>query len=310
MSTARTRTGPSCPNARRAAAPAPSAASGPLPGGSSRTAGRPDQPGPTSMTGSATAPSSAAARSTSRRPSTSIRALSRPMRRLAPPVSSRPATAPGRWGMDEVLAGVELHDHRLVDGDIDLLAHRHRPHRGGRRLAVALQPGGHDPVEGVDVVADGDHVGGFRSEGDDVAGPQPQRRDRHPLPVDRDQAVAHELPGLGPGAGPAAAVHDVVDPQLEVAEQVVAGDARAAGRLLVEPAELPLHDAVGVAELLLLPELEGVLRQTLPVAAVLTGRIGAGLEGPGALLVLVDVHAQTARDLDLGTGVASHKNRS
>ena len=46
MSTASTSTGPSWPAARSAAAPVPTAASGPLPGGSSRTAGRPDQPRP------------------------------------------------------------------------------------------------------------------------------------------------------------------------------------------------------------------------------------------------------------------------
>ena len=56
-----------------------------------RTAGRPLTPEPTSITGSHTAASTRAARAASVSPFTTSRALSVPMRRLAPPVSSTPA---------------------------------------------------------------------------------------------------------------------------------------------------------------------------------------------------------------------------
>src|SRR5579884_3486955 len=56
MSTATTRTGGAAPDVARACTPATSATSGPLPGGSSSTAGSALWPGPTSRTGAHTAP--------------------------------------------------------------------------------------------------------------------------------------------------------------------------------------------------------------------------------------------------------------
>ena len=77
--------GPSAPT------PARSATSGPAPRGSSSTAGRPLTRGPTSTTGSHTLERTRAERAASVSPSTTRRALSVPMRVLAPPVSSTPA---------------------------------------------------------------------------------------------------------------------------------------------------------------------------------------------------------------------------
>jgi Tfp pilus assembly protein FimV len=127
------------PIALSAPAPAHNAANGPLPGGSSPTQANPGaQPGPTSITGAATALSTAAARSTKRLPSSSRSALSEPIRRLAPPVNSRPATFTGRVSLCPLDEVPEL----CVQGTMVLcpapsfpvetsgrLGHAHRPHR-------------------------------------------------------------------------------------------------------------------------------------------------------------------------------------
>ena len=65
---------------------------------------------------------------------------------------------------------------------------------------------------------------------------------------------------------PPGAEGDVVEAQLEHLEQVLAGDARAAVGLVVDAAELLLHEAVDAAGLLLLAELQQVLG-ALPLAA-------------------------------------------
>ena len=84
-------------DASSASAPATSAASGPDPGGSSRTAGSPVRPGPTSTmrrAHDARAPAPHAPRGSRRRSRTV--ALSKPSRRLDPPVSTTPAHVTGR----------------------------------------------------------------------------------------------------------------------------------------------------------------------------------------------------------------------
>ena len=84
------------------------------------------------------------------------------------------------------------------------------------------------------------------------------------LPLTATWPWLDELAGLGTGRRPAGAVHDVVEAQLEEPQQVLAGDAVTAVRLLVEVAELPLREAVGEAGLLLLLELEQVLATRCP----------------------------------------------
>ena len=69
-------------------------------------------------------------------------------------------------------------------------------------------------------------------------------------------AVEHPLPGLGARVGETDAVDNVVEAALQQLEEVGAGDAgHPAGHAKVV-AELTLEDAVGLASLLLLPELE------------------------------------------------------
>jgi hypothetical protein len=62
-----------------------------------------------------------------------------------------------------------------------------------------------------------------------VALAHPVAGDGDPLAVDQHVAVAHELAGLGPAGAPAGPEDHVVEAQLEVAQQVLAGDA--GGRL-------------------------------------------------------------------------------
>jgi hypothetical protein len=100
-------------------------------------------------------------------------------------------------------------------------------------------------VEGVDVVADHDHLLWTCPQLDDIALADPVAGDVHPAAVDVDVAVAHELAGLGTGGRPTGAEHDVVESLLEHAEQVLAGHALLAGGLLVEVAELTLETPVG-----------------------------------------------------------------
>jgi hypothetical protein len=156
-------------------------------------------------------------------------------------------------------------------------------------------------------VLDDDHRLALGAKGDDVALLDAEARDVHSATVDVDQTVVDELPGLGPGAGPTGPEDDVVEALLEEAEQVLTRDALGAGGLLVEVLELALEQAVDVLGLLLLLQLHRVLRRLATArATVLPRRVGPLLESLAALLVLEDVDAESAADLDLGSGVASH----
>src|SRR4029077_14985871 len=86
-----------------------------------------------------------------------------------------------------------------------------------------------------------------------------------------------ELAGLvaaGRGVGPG---HDVVEPELEDGQQILAGDAALLRGLGVQVAELLLHEPVDAARLLLLAQLEQVLAVADAAAAVLAGRVGLAL---------------------------------
>src|SRR5918998_3390525 len=230
-----------------------------------------------------------------------------------PSASSRGSTV-GRWmtSMGGLLLRVELDDELLAHGHVDLLAQREVAHRQGGTAVGRLEPGGHLPVDGVEVVPDHDHGLGLVPEGHDLSTPEVVRGDGHPLAVDRHVAVAHELAGLGPARPPPGAVDDVVEAGLEHPQQDLAGDALLAHGLGVEVAELLLHEAVDAAGLLLLPQLDqvlGVLAAQLG-AAVVTGRVGAPLDRALERVALGALEEQLhllppAQAAD-GTGVAGH----
>ena len=118
-----------------------------------------------------------------------------------------------------------------------------------------------------------------------------------------------ELAGLRAGGGPAGAVDDVVEAQLEQAQQVLAGDALLAVGLFVEccgtaaragrrcswPSASP-----AAAARYSLPVLRRRVRPCSP------GGYGRRSRALRALVVLEDVGAEAARDAHLGTGVTSH----
>src|SRR5262245_61797784 len=207
------------------------------------------------------------------------------------------------------LLRVELDDELLADGHVDVRPLRQVPDRDLAAAVAGFQPADDRSVEDVEVVADDDHLHGLLAERDDLAGTDAVAGDVDPLAVDLDEAVVHELARLGPGGGPAGAVHDVVEAQLEQPQQVLTGDAREAGGLLVGPAELPLEHAVDVLGLLLLLQLDEVLAATRPAAGAAVGArwVRTALERLAALVVLEDVRAEAPGELDLRSGVARHR---
>src|SRR5215468_246689 len=91
-------------------------------------------------------------------------------------------------------------------------------------------------------------------------------------------AVGHHLPGLAARRGEAQAMHHVVQPKLQEAQQVFARHALLALGPLEILAELRLQHAVDPLGLLLFAELDTVRRELATVEAVLTGRIVAALD--------------------------------
>src|SRR3954468_15912873 len=196
--------------------------------------------------------------------------------------SGSSASISGRWMMSMTssrsraearhvgggLLGVELDDELFAHRDVDLIPEREIAHRG---LAVGdVEPHRDLPVDRVEVVAQHDHLARLRRHLDDVVLADHERRDRDPLAVHEHVAVADPLAGLVAARRVPGPEHDVVQPLLEHAEQVLAGDALLAGGLGVEVAELLLQHAVDAPRLLLLAELEHVLALTDATPAVQT----------------------------------------
>ena len=126
-------------------------------------------------------------------------------------------------------------------------------------------------------------------------GPHLVRRDVDLLAVDGEVGVAHELTGLTARGAEAQAVDDVVEPHLEQAQQVLAGDALLAAGHHVVVVELLLEHLVVAARLLLLAQLQEVLGLLDAAAAVLARRVRApfdgALVGEAALALEKELHA-------------------
>src|SRR3954453_7556309 len=116
--------------------------------------------------------------------------------------------------------------------------------------------------------------------------------------------------GRAGGGGEPEPVDDVVQPRLEHAQEVVAGDATLLVRLLVVRAELRLEQAVVAARLLLLAELQQVLALLDPPAAVLARRVRPALDrallGQAALALEEELHPFPPADAALGACVSGH----
>src|SRR5207245_2733159 len=135
--------------------------------------------------------------------------------------------------------------------------------------------------------------------------------DRHPPSVHVDVPVADELTGLGPARAPTGPEDRVVEAQLEHPQQVLAGDTGLASGLLVEVAKLLLQEPVDPAGLLLLPELEHVLRLPDATPAMITGRVRTPLDGAlhGVAFGTLEeeLHLLPAAQPADGPGVARHQ---
>src|SRR3954453_7290912 len=119
--------------------------------------------------------------------------------------------------------------------------------------------------------------------------------------------------GRAGGGGEPEPVDDVVQPRLEHAQEVVAGDATLLVRLLVVRAELRLEQAVIAARLLLLAQLQQVLALLDPPTAVLARRIRPALDrallGQAALALQEELDALPAALLALRGPVPCHYTR-
>ncbi len=107
-------------------------------------------------------------------------------------------------------------------------------------------------------------------------------------------AVAHELTRLGPRSGESEGVDDVIEPQLELAEEIVTGDSGLArGALEVEP-ELLFQQAVDALDLLFFAKLDSVAEDLGTAASMLARRVIAALDR--ALVLETAVSRQTGSE--------------
>src|SRR5215212_5927559 len=127
------------------------------------------------------------------------------------------------------LLRVEFDDELFLDREADVLALRHVEDGAAELLGIELEPcrnaasagrldGLTDLVVLAALLANLDHIALAGLVGGDV----------DLLAVHLDVTVAHELTRLGAGCGEAEGVDHVVQPELELAEKVLTGDARLA----------------------------------------------------------------------------------
>src|SRR5829696_6535151 len=202
------------------------------------------------------------------------------------------------------LLAVQLDDQLLLDVDDNLLADRQLMDEDSAALRDDLHPARHLAlVVGLPVDDMRRQLTDLRSQVDDVVGADPVRGDVHLLAVDDEVAVHHKLTGLPSRPSQTRPVHDVVQPRLEDRQQVVTRLALQPVGFLVVAAELLLQHAVGESSLLLLPELQRVLRLLGATFAVHAGWVRTPLE---RRVAANQVNTQPTRLLGHGTGIASH----
>ena len=170
--------------------------------------------------------------------------------------------------MEDLVLREELDDAVFVGRYVDLAALRPMRHLPAQRPLVGGQPFG-DTKPKADRIADERLDGAAGLDRDRVAGPDLIRGAVHPLTVDQDMAVAHELSSLGARAGEPQAVDDVVQALLELAQQLLTGCLRPAAAGVEVAGQLPGGDAVEPLNLLLLSQLKQVIGIALAAAPLL-----------------------------------------
>src|SRR5205807_355302 len=124
-------------------------------------------------------------------------------------------------------------------------------------------------------LADGDQVPGLLTDSDGLARTHLDGGHVHAASVDLDVTVRNELAGLALREREPEPEHDGVRARLELAEQLLAGDADLAlGAREVAP-ELALADPVDGSQFLLLHQTHLVLGEALATATVQSRRIGS-----------------------------------
>src|SRR5438034_2304846 len=112
---------------------------------------------------------------------------------------------------------------------------------------------------------------------DDVAGPHQSRGNVEDLAIHRHRAMAHELARFGARRAETHAVDDVIETRLEESQQVVPSRSLALRSHPEVTPELPLENAVGSAQLLLLAQLIAIARLTHARAHAMLARLGVEL---------------------------------
>src|SRR5262249_42039280 len=168
-----------------------------------------------------------------------------------------------------VLLAVQLDDELFADRYLDVLAQRQAPDHPAPARRVHLEPLGNGATPRVQVVLDARSVLRRTTKLDVVADLHEIRRHGHLASIHGEMAVGHHLARLTPRGGEAEAVDDVVEPELEETEQVLARHALFSLRRVEVAPELTLQHAVDKLRLLLLAQLDTVRRVLSAVQSVL-----------------------------------------
>src|SRR5882672_7289663 len=208
------------------------------------------------------------------------------------------------------LLRVELDDQVLVDVRQDFVPSRHRLEHATEFRAVHIHPLGQTHLRrDLHRALDAQLLLGLLAHRDHVAGLALVRRDGHDAVVHGDRLVRHQLARFRARRGESHAIHNVVETALEQLQQVLTRGAGAARRFDVVVRELALEHAVHAAQLLLLAQLQAVVRQALLALALDAARrhleLALALERLHATLQ-EKISAFATRELALGTGVLCH----
>src|SRR5674476_1410093 len=227
---------------------------------------------------------------------------------------------PGDWlpshpALRHSVLRVELDDQLLLDLRVDDLTHGQGVNQDAHLRRDGFNPGRHGALAGL-CASDNErcHLYGLATNLDDVVLGHPETGDVHLVSVDHEVAVTYQLASHVAGGGEARPVHDVVQPGLQDAQQVLAGLAGATVRLLEVTAELLLQDAIDAGGLLLLTHLKQVLAVLGPGTPVharwVRAKLDRALRGValGPLEVQLGLPANAAPAVS--TGITRHKSLS
>src|SRR5215813_12362334 len=177
------------------------------------------------------------------------------------------------------LLGEQLDDHLLLHRDLDVLPDGQPAHGAFLLVHVHLEPRRNLSPARAQIVG---HPLLHLGRGADLhrlAHPHDVGGNGDLAAVDLDVSVADQLPRLAPRSGHAQAEYHVVQPPLEQLQQVLAGAAALALGHGEVTAELALQHTVDPLGLLLLAELDAVVRELRPGQPVLARGIVPPLDG-------------------------------